>query len=160
MSKIMLKVEQICLMLLGLVMSLVMFVNACSRYFFSNTFLWAEETVRICFVWAMFIAISELFIYGGHIGFDVFSEKNQWTKKISKAVTNLVLIVLGFNFVFYGRLIIMQVGSVPLASTKLPSMVFYIPGILAGVVWMIIGVWGMVRLFLDKELQEEEGAGE
>lgn len=156
MANMMLKIERICLMILGLVMSLVMFVNACSRYFFSNTFLWAEETVRICFVWAMFIAISELFIYGGHTGFDVFSGKNKWTKLFSKVVTDVVLIVLGFNFVYFGRAIVAQVGSVPLASTKLPSMVFYIPGILAGAAWMVIGAADIIGMLRKKNSGTEE----
>lgn len=155
MTKIILKVERICLMMLGLIMSLVMFVNACSRYFLSKTFLWAEETVRICFVWAIFIAISELFAYGGHIGFDVFSGKNRWTKKISKIVTDVVLIVLGFNLIFFGRAIVSQVGMVPLASTKLPNMIFHIPGMIAGCVWMLIGIADLIRVLTNKGAEKE-----
>ncbi len=155
MTKIILKTERVCLIVLGLTMSLVMFANACSRYFLSKTFLWAEETVRICFVWAMFIAISELFAYGGHIGFDVFSGKNRWTKKISKIITDAVLVVLGFNLVFFGRAIVSQVGMVPLASTKLPNMVFHIPGMIAGCVWMVIGVLDLIRVLTNKEGKEE-----
>lgn len=154
MADIIKKIERICLMILGLIMTIVMFVNACSRYLFSNTFLWAEETVRICFAWAMFIAISELFITGGHIGFDVFSQKNKWTRLFSKVVTDLVLIVVGFNFVFFGRMIVAQVGSIPLASTKLPSMVFYIPGICAGASWVLIGIADLAALVRRKGAQD------
>lgn len=111
-------------------------------------------------MWAMFIAISELFIYGGHIGFDVFSGKNKWTFAFSKVVTNLVLIIIGFNFVFFGKSIVEQVGSIPLASTKLPSMVFYIPGILAGVVWIIIGVINLAAMIFHKGHQDETGVKE
>lgn len=156
MAKIILKLERICLMALGTVMTLVMFVNACSRYMFSKTFLWAEETVRICFVWAMFIAISELFVRGGHTGFDVFSGKNRWTKIISKVVTDIVLMVIGFNFVYFGRMIAAQVGSVPLASTKLPGMVFYIPGMLAGAGWVVIGLADIVGMIRRKGAETEE----
>lgn len=156
MAKMILKLERICLMILGLVMTLVMFINACSRYIFSKTFLWAEETVRICFVWAMFIAISELFVYGGHTGFDVFSGKNRWTKVISKTVTDIVLMVIGFNFVYFGRAIIAQVGSVPLASTKLPGMVFYIPGILAGAGWVVIGIADIIGMIRNKGTETKE----
>lgn len=150
------KAERIFLTILGLIMTIVMFANACSRYLFSKTFLWAEETVRICFVWAMFIAISELFIHGGHIGFDVFSGKNKWTHTFSKAVTDLVLIAVGFNFIFFGRTIAAQVGLVPLASTKLPSMVFYIPGILAGAAWMVIGAADLAEMVRHKGAEPEQ----
>lgn len=156
MAEMILKIERICLMILGLAMTLVMFINACSRYIFSKTFLWAEETVRICFVWAMFIAISELFVRWGHTGFDVFSGKNRWTKVISRAVTDIVLMVIGFNFVYFGRAIVAQVGAVPLASTKLPGMVFYIPGILAGAGWIVIGIADIIQMIRKKGAEPEE----
>lgn len=156
MSKIIFKIESICFVILGVIMTVVMFINACGRYMFGSTFLWAEETVRICFAWAMFIAITELFARGGHIGFDVISSKNKWTKMFETIVTNVVLIVLGFNFVFFGKTIVAQVGSVPLASTKLPNMVFHIPGMLAGAVWIIIGVVKLVELFKKKKTETTE----
>lgn len=156
MSKIFLKMESICFVIIGTIMTIVMFINACGRYVFGSTFLWAEETVRICFVWAMFIAISELFLYGGHIGFDVVSSKNKWTGAFAKIVTNIVLIILGINLVYFGKEIIEQVGNVPLASTKLPNMVFQIPGILAGISWIIIGISELAGMIIHRKKDDGE----
>ncbi|MCI8585045.1 MAG: hypothetical protein HFI92_03940 [Lachnospiraceae bacterium] len=44
---------------------------------------------------------------------------------------------------------------VPLASTKLPNMVFHIPGMIAGCVWMVIGVLDLIRVLTNKEGKEE-----
>ena len=55
-------------MILGLAMTLIMFINALGRYILGDTFLWAEEVIRLLFAWAMFIGITDLFISGGHIG--------------------------------------------------------------------------------------------
>ena len=106
------KIERAVLVILGVGMTVIMFINACGRYLLGSTLLWAEETVRICFVWAMFIAITDLFVTGEHIGFDVIAMKNR----------------------------------VPLPATKLPGMVFHIPGMIAGAVWTGIGLWEIIRM--------------
>ncbi len=75
---------------------------------------------------------------------------------VSRAVTDIVLMVIGFNFVYFGRAIVAQVGSVPLASTKLPGMVFYIPGILAGAGWIVIGIADIIQMIRKKGAESEE----
>ena len=112
------KIERAVLVILGVGMTVIMFINACGRYLLGSTLLWAEETVRICFVWAMFIAITDLFVTGEHIGFDVIAMKNRLTKIIACVGTNLVLIFLGVNLVFFGMEIIHTTGRVPLPATK------------------------------------------
>lgn len=155
MIKLIRKVEGIVLTVLGCAMTIIMFVNASGRYLAGQTFLWAEETIRICFVWAMFIAITDLFISHGHIGFDVVANKNKITKMISILVTNLVLIGLGGNLVFFGLKIVGTVGQVPLAATKLPNAIFSFPGILAGAVWVLIGIKDIAQLFFGKNEEKQ-----
>lgn len=140
------KIESAILMVLGVGMTAIMFVNACGRYTLGSTLLWAEEMVRICFVWAMFIAITDLFDVSGHIGFDVVANKNKITKAVSEIVTNLVLIFLGANLIYFGIKIIYMTGSVPLPATKFPGTVFYIPGVLSGVAWIVIGIRKLLEL--------------
>lgn len=144
------KVERAVLVILGVGMTVIMFINACGRYLLGSTLLWAEETVRICFVWAMFIAITDLFVTGEHIGFDVIAMKNKLTRIIACVGTNLVLIFLGVNLVFFGMEIIHTTGKVPLPATKLPGMVFHIPGMIAGAVWIGIGLWEIIRMIKKK----------
>lgn len=150
------KIENIVLMLLGLGMTAVMFANALSRYVLGSTFVWAEEVIRMLFVWAMFIVITDLFVEGGNIGFDVFANKNAVTKMICEIVTNIVLIIIGGSLFIHGGGIVQVIGKIPLAATKLPGAVFYIPGVIAGGVWVLIGAYKIVRCFIKKDEKEGE----
>lgn len=150
------KVENIMLMILGLSMTLIMFINALGRYILGDTFLWAEEVIRLLFAWAMFIGITDLFITGGHIGFDVVSNRNKTTRKVCAVVAYAVLIIIGWNLMVYGAGIISVIGKIPLPATKLPGAMFYIPGVIAGVVWIFIGIWGIVKTLRKQEKDRQE----
>ena len=138
-------------------MTLIMFINALGRYILGDTFLGAEEVIRLLFAWAMFIGITDLFISGGHIGFDVIANKNAVTKKICAIVAYIVLMIIGWNLMVYGWGIISVIGKIPLPATKLPGAMFYIPGVLAGAAWIAIGIWGIVKTFHKKENDRQEG---
>ena len=154
MKEKLLKIESLILLLLGLGMTLIMFVNATGRYTLGNTFLWAEEVIRILFVWGMFIAITELFINDGHIGFCVIKNKNKYTLATSNLIKNIVLIALGINLVWFGVQIIQTIGKVPLPATKLPNSIFFYPGIISGGVWTIIGTYKLIESLLAKRRGE------
>ena len=49
----------------------IMFVQVFTRYFFSYSFTWAEELVRIFFVWVTLMGISLAGKYSMHICIDV-----------------------------------------------------------------------------------------
>lgn len=144
-------------MVLGLSMTMIMFVNALGRYILGDTFLWAEEVIRLLFAWAMFIGITDLFITGGHIGFDVISNRNRTTKKVCSAIAYTVLVIIGWNLMVYGAGIISVIGKIPLPATKLPGAMFYIPGVIAGAVWILIGLYGIVKMFRKHEIDGQEG---
>ncbi len=150
------KIERLILMVIGICMTLIMFVNALGRYTVNSTFLWAEEVIRILFVWGMFIAITELFIQDGHIGFDVVKKMNGFTMKMCKMITGIVLVALGGNLVFFGMRIVSTIGKVPLPATKLPNAIFFYPGIIAGGVWVIIGFAKIIGCFVAKKEGEEQ----
>lgn len=138
-------------------MTMIMFVNALGRYILGDTFLWAEEVIRLLFAWAMFIGITDLFITGGHIGFDVISNRNRTTKKVCSAIAYTVLVIIGWNLMVYGAGIISVIGKIPLPATKLPGAMFYIPGVIAGAVWILIGLYGIVKMFRKHEIDGQEG---
>lgn len=137
-------------------MTLIMFINGVSRYALGTTFIWAEEVIRLLFVWAMFIGITDLFTSGGHIGFDAIINKNSMTRKVCGILSNLVLIFIGEQLAVHGYGIISVIGKIPLAATKLPNLSFQLPGVLAGVAWIIIGIWNIVKILKTKEEKGEE----
>jgi len=139
-------VESYLLLFLGVGMIAIMFINSLGRYTINSSFMWAEEVIRILFVWAMFVAITDLFIREGHIGFDVVAKLNRITRVCYEVITNVVLIIFGGNLVYFGMQIVNTIGNVPLPATKLPNYIFFLPGVIAGVVWVGIGIVEILRI--------------
>ena len=137
-------IELYVLALFGISETLIMFSNAIGRYFFEYTFPWAEEVTRIIFVWSMFLAITAAFIRNQHIGFTAFSQKNRLTKLVSEIIYDLTLLLIGFIMARYGWNYNVVTGQVPLPGTDLPTSVFLLPGVLAGVVWTFTGAFRLI----------------
>lgn len=45
------------LIILGTILTITVFVNVCSRYFFHSTIPWSEELARFVFVWVTFVGL-------------------------------------------------------------------------------------------------------
>jgi len=142
------KVEMTVLTIFGVAATLIMFTNAASRYLFKSTFVWAEETIRILFVWSMFIAVTTSFIRNDHIGFDGIAKKKGLPNLIFRVVYALSLAGVGGVLGFYGLKYNALTGSVPLAGTNLPTAVLMLPGIIAGFSWVIIGFYKLTKIFI------------
>lgn len=145
MVRIIEKIEKILLVVLGVSATLLMFVNALSRYLLSITIVWAEEVIRVLFVWAMFIAITSSFIRGEHIGFDGLAKKNKVFHFISDFSYGIFLMLTGFLLAFFGYKYAAITGSVPLPATNLPTSIFMWPGIIAGAVWFGFGLYKSIH---------------
>ena len=136
---VIIKMEKVVLLCLGIGATLAMFGNAVGRYVFQHTFVWAEESIRILFVWGMFIAITDAFLTNDHIGFQNLTNKTVFTRYASDILYNLVLLFVGLILSWYGGRYNKMTGNVPLTGTGLPTAVFMIPGIVAGFIWSCIG---------------------
>ncbi len=140
------RLEIAVLLILGIAAVMVMFGNSVARYVFQHSFTWAEEVVRILFVWSMFIAITTGFIRNQHIGFLSLVGQKPWLWFISRIMYKGVLAYVGFVVAYYGMSYNSLVGHVPLAGTNFPTALFLIPGIIAGFAWMLIGAAGFIQL--------------
>ncbi|HWR12235.1 MAG TPA: TRAP transporter small permease subunit [Rectinemataceae bacterium] len=144
---ILIKVERGVLTVLGTVATLIMFFNAASRYLFKTTFVWAEESIRILFVWTMFIAVTTAFSRNEHIGFDGIAKKKGAPNLIYRIAYALSLIAVGAILCIYGFKYNTFTGGVPLTGTGLPTAVLMWPGILAGAAWTVLGILKLVKIF-------------
>ena len=50
--------EELLMIILLILMTLIMGVQVCSRYMFNNSLSWSEEVTRYLFIWSGFISIS------------------------------------------------------------------------------------------------------
>lgn len=141
------RLEVLVLGLLGISMTLVMIGNVVLRYVFDSSIIWAEEYVRICFVWAMFIAVTASFVRREHIGFDAFMQRFGLVR-IQEILYGFVLAAIGTIMAYYGWIYNGYTGSVTLPGTNFPTSVLLLPGILAGVIWTVIGLVKIGRALL------------
>ncbi|GHU05829.1 hypothetical protein FACS1894158_10010 [Betaproteobacteria bacterium] len=135
--------------LLGVAMTLLMFSNAVMRYVFNSSIVWSEEIIRVFFVLAVFVAITGGFIRDEHIGFNNLSKIPGAFNMIYRITSSLCLIIVGGLLMFYGGRYNSMTGDVPLPATNLPTSLFMWPGVIAGALWVIIGVWKIVRIASD-----------
>lgn len=138
-------------LLLGIAMTLLMFSNAVMRYAFDSSIVWSEEIIRVLFVFAMFIAITGGFIRNEHIGFDSLAKRSGAFSSIYKAATGMCLIIVGGLLAYEGGRFTLMTGVVPLPATNLPTSLFMWPGVIAGAVWVIIGLVKIATIFARKE---------
>ncbi len=144
----------------GIAATLVMFTNAVLRYAFESSLIWAEEFVRIVFVWTMFFAITTSFARCEHIGFDALMRSTRIGRRLQEILYGVSLACVGGLMAYYGYDYNMMTGDVVLPGTNLPTSVFLLPGIIAGGVWVLIGLYRVgkstVLLFAGTEPEKKE----
>lgn len=155
-KEVILKLRRISLFVCGGVMVVLLSVNGLGRYILGRSFIWADEITRIMFVWGCFIGMTSAFVTNGHIGFDLFANKNKTTKKISDLITGIVLAIVGAAVMVYGTKFTATVGIFPLPATGLPVKSLYNAGVFAGVAWILIGLWKVAAVFLPKKQKEDD----
>ena len=139
------RLELTVLTILGVAATLIMFGNAVLRYVLGTSMIWAEEIIRLLFVWAMFIAITTAFWRNEHIGFDNLAKKGGWLGAVSGAASAACLLAVGAILAFYGFRYTVMTGGVPLPATNLPTALFMWPGVIAGAVWAVLGAVRLVQ---------------
>jgi len=144
--------ERIIFVLMSLSLVLL-FTQVVTRYVFSYSFTWAEQLVRIFFVWVTLMGISLAAKYGRHICIDVTQ------MFLPKAVIRVMDIVAGLFTIFMGcllayliyRIVASQIAHPQYFSTMLwlPVWTMYLAGIL-GMLGLTIrtaiyGVWPLIK---------------
>lgn len=143
--------EKIILTAFGVAATLLMFGNAAGRYILGRGMVWAEEVIRMLFVWAMFFAISAAFVRNDHIGFDGLTKKGGKLGLISRLISSICLFGVGATLAWFGFRYNGFTGKVPLPATNLPSSLFMWPGILAGAFWAALGAYRVLAAIVKHE---------
>lgn len=141
--------ESAVLSLFAVSATLIMSSNAASRYLLRTTFYWAEESIRLIFVWSMFFAITTAFVRNQHIGFSALVERHPVLQEASRLLYAVTLGVVGAIVTYYGYRYMTLTGSVRLAGTELPSGLLLLPGVISGAVWAVLGAVRTVLVLRD-----------
>ncbi len=140
------KLELSVLTIMGVAATLIMFGNAMLRYAFDSSLMWGEEAIRMLFVASMFLAITMSFARDEHVGFDALLKSTRVGRMVRNTGFGLSLAAIGAITAYYGFIYNGLVGDTPLPGTDLPTGVFLVPGVIAGAVWVVIGVVRLVRV--------------
>lgn len=149
------KLQRIVLAFCGIGMVVLLTANGLGRYILKTSIVWGDEVTRILFVWGCFIGITNAFINDAHIGFDSLAKLKPWTLKLSKLANGLCLVVVGYIVLYYGYKFTHQVGRFPLPAAGLPIAVLYIAGVVAGAIWLLIGIVKILSVFQISKQQKE-----
>jgi TRAP-type C4-dicarboxylate transport system permease small subunit len=144
-KKIIGKTKLVFLFTCGASATVIMFINAVCRYVFKFSFVWAEELIRIIFVWSMFVAITESFFLNEHIGFTGLTDKNKTAQRVSRLLYAVTRFAVGFILAVLGWKYERVTGAIRLTGTNLPMGIFMWPGIGAGVIWTVLGFVRIIK---------------
>ena len=104
-----------------------------SRYALDASIGAADELARLCFIWAMFLAIPHGIKYGSHVGIDLV------IVRIPAAQRTLIFRVLSFfgiimmlMIAYQGILVAIDVWDQMMPTIDLTNGVFYIPVVICG----------------------------
>ena len=139
MKEKLLLLESTVLVVLAVSATVIMFGNASSRYLFRTSFSWADELIRLIFVWSMFIAITTAFIRNQHISFSALAHLNDTTRVITDVLYDGILILVGAIVAYHGWRYMNLTGRVRLPGTELPTGLLLLPGVVSGAVWALLG---------------------
>ena len=151
------KTEEYIIFVLMFASLAVMFVQVVTRYLFSYSFTWAEELVRIFFVWVTLMGISLACKYGMHICIDVTQ------LFLPKSLIRYLNIVAAIITVGMGLLLAWLIIKIVGHQMKYPQYFATMPWLpvwtmyLAGVLGMLglairTVVFGLVPLLKNKDL--------
>jgi len=148
------KFQTASLTICGTILVTLLTANGLGRYILHRGLSWSDEVVRIMFVWGCFIGMTSAFITDGHIGFDTFAKLNTTTLKISRFINGSCLVAIGVAVAVYGTQFTNRMGKFPLPASHIPIGYLYSAGVVAGVIWIIIGIGKIIYTFKANRKEE------
>lgn len=125
---------------------IIITVQVFTRYFFSYTSSWSEETSLILLVWIGFLGIAVGFRDQLHISVEFLAERMPMGfQKLFGLLRKLLVIGVGILFVYQGMEFTLLMANSTMPGTKLPSSVLYAAVPVAGALMLIYGIEDLFR---------------
>ena len=113
-------------------MTILIVTQVFFRYMLSNSIDWAEESARITFVWAIFLAIPHGIRRGIHVGIDVVVNllPSDWQDRLFRLSAILGIVLMAVVLVFAVR-VTGDTWNTRLPTIDLTSAIYYIAVLIA-----------------------------
>ncbi|MCV9888090.1 MULTISPECIES: TRAP transporter small permease [Bacillaceae] len=142
----------------------LVFLNVVLRYAFSSGITWSEELARYLFVWIVFLGAIVASKEKGHLGVDlVISKVPKRFQKILYLLANSLTVFVLILFLD-GLFKMMELNKLVTGpATGIPEAVFYLAGVVASILMIIITAIQTIRFtFFNQDAPEwakTEGKG-
>lgn len=136
--------------LLILAMIIINLANVIGRHAFDQALFWAEEIMKLCMVWGVFLGAIAVTYRGNHLRMDLFSSGigKPWSTVLNVATAVVLVAVAGYIAYYSYQVvqIIHMTGRVSDAA-QYPMILQHL-SVLVGLILMIVAVVVRWRLYL------------
>lgn len=136
--------------ILMLAMIIINLANVIGRHAFDQALFWAEEIMKLCLVWGVFLGAIAVTYRGNHLRMDLFSSGfgRSWSTVLNIATTVLLVVVTCY-IAYYSYQVVMIIHMTGRVSdaAQYPMILQHL-SVLVGLILMIVAVAACWRLYL------------
>ena len=141
-------------------MIVLVFANAFMRYALNSGLAWSEEFARICFVWMVFLGIFIAAREKSHIIVDILvSAVPRPARVVLLCITTVISTVMMVEVVRGSWDLMLMTYTHKMSSTGLSSSWLYLPGVLVGVMFILVIIWQAVAVVRKGDADGHKGEG-
>ena len=136
------------------IMTILLFVQVVTRYFFGHAVTWAEEISTIMFVWMIYLGVAAAVLRRKHLKIDAFVETLPFKyKKMLLILSNVIFLIFSLYIIFPMMEVVNNYAAKNAASSilKFPKAVSYVIMPIAFLLTAVRLVQETIRLSKDQE---------
>ena len=109
-EKLLFVLEKITVLILFF-MVIMVFINACLRYFLKTNIMVSEELARFCFIWSCLLGSLVIYKRKGHITITIVSDNLKGKTRVVVNVLARIITTMALIFLCYGAVLYIQSTS-------------------------------------------------
>ncbi len=140
--------------LIFIFMTILLFIQVISRYFFHHSLTWTEELATILFVWMTYLGVAGAVTYRKHLKIDAFVSVVPFNvRRILLIISDIIFLVFALYIIFPMMRLVNNFADKDAVSSilKIPKAISYVIMPMAFVLTAIRLIQDIVRLTKEKE---------
>jgi len=145
--------ENVSVVLLLSVASILAFLEVVLRYAFSASITWSSEVVVLCIIWAIFIGLSVTLSQGAHIKVEVIVNLFSGNKKLAIVLLSTLIGVAFAVFLFFYSVeyaAFLKESEERSITTNIPEYIYFLALPLGGLLLSIRYIQELVRVIRER----------